>query len=107
MEMGNSMTADEIRKLGLQAEKDLRLVPPSGWQILFLAEIAAQLAEMNEMRPSGIQVADAELLAAGTEMCEHYRDLVTSLFAEDSPYLPKEVPPSITRWEKLTRKFPR
>jgi hypothetical protein len=97
------MTADEIRKMRddtVSGRIDGSLTEESA-SVFFLAEIAAQLAEMNEMKPTEIRVADAELLAAGTEMCEHYRDLVTSLFP------PSGIPPSITRWEKLTRKFPR
>lgn len=82
------MTADEIRKLWLQAEKDLRLVPPSGWQILFLAEIAAQLAEMNSQRHD-------PLLEVGDEMATHYQELI-NLLSDD-----KVIPPSIRKWAIL------
>jgi hypothetical protein len=104
MEMGNSMTADEIRKLGLQAEKDLRLVPPSGWQILFLAEIAAQLAEMNQTLLPVIAAGNhmAMLIEAGDDMADHYADLVRSMFARTASET--EIPPSIKNWRKLCGK---
>jgi hypothetical protein len=97
------MTVDEIRKLGLQAEKDLRLIPPSGWQILFLAEIAAQLAEMNQALLPVIATGNhmARLIDAGNDMADHYADLVRSMFARTASEM--ECPPSIKKWQELTK----
>jgi hypothetical protein len=108
------MTADEIRKMRddtVSGRIDGSLTEESA-SVFFLAEIAAQLAELNDQGSISIKkeirIADAELVDAGNAMADHYRDLVTSLFsrtAETAAVVSKEIPPSITRWEKLTKKF--
>jgi hypothetical protein len=102
------MTADEIRKMRddtVSGRIDGSLTEESA-SVFFLAEIAAQLAELNDKGSLSIsnevRIADAELLEAGNAI---YRDLVTSLFPRTLEGASKEIPRSIARWEKITKKF--
>ena len=97
------MTADEIRKMRddtVAGRIDGSLTEESA-SVFFMAEIAAQLAEMNQALLPVIAAGNrmATLIAAGNEMADHYEDLVKSLFAGTA----SEQPPSIKEWRQLTK----
>jgi hypothetical protein len=84
------MTADEIRKMRddvVSGRLDWSLTKESA-SVFFMAEIAAQLAEMNSQRKD-------PLLEVGDEMATHYQDLI-NLLSDD-----KLIPPSIRKWAIL------
>jgi hypothetical protein len=84
------MTADEIRNMRddtVTGRIDGSLTDESGL-VFFLAEIAAQLAEMNSQRHD-------PLLEVGDEMATHYQELI-NLLSDD-----KIIPPSIRKWAIL------
>ncbi|HXP23450.1 MAG TPA: hypothetical protein VN807_04895 [Candidatus Sulfotelmatobacter sp.] len=84
------MTADEIRKMRddtVSGRIDGSLTEESA-SVFFLAEIAAQLAELNAQRQDA-------LLEVGDEMATHYQELI-NLLSDD-----KIIPPSIRKWAIL------
>jgi hypothetical protein len=76
---GGPMTADSIRKLiadHLQGRIDGSL-DPENTRNLFLAEIAAQLAELNQGTAAGQMLKNIEGIAMRT--CNSERDLAVTL----------------------------